>query len=61
MSPPTPTQVREARKEANLTQAQAAGVVGLGARQRWLEYELGKRQMPAYRFEMFLKVTAKEK
>lgn len=50
---PTAAQVKAAREAAGLTQAAAAALVGLKARQRWLEYEGGVRKMPAHRFELF--------
>ena len=53
----TPNSVRAARVAAGLTQAEAAEVAALGSRERWAEFESGKRQIDALRFEWFLLLT----
>lgn len=50
---PTAKQVKDTRLKAGLTQAQASGMVGLGARTRWAEYESGRRRMPAAKWDLF--------
>jgi hypothetical protein len=54
---PSAEQVFEARQRAGLTQAEAAGLVGLGAQQRWAEYEAGLHQMDASRWMLFQLLT----
>jgi hypothetical protein len=51
---PTPEEIREARLRAGLSQADAAALAGLGAQQRWAEYEAGQHQMDASRWLLFL-------
>ena len=50
---PTPAEIRQARLEAGLTQAQAAELVALSHQPRWAEYEAGVKLMPAARWELF--------
>lgn len=49
----TPENIRKARLAAGLTQAQAARLVGLGARERWTEYECGTRRISPRMWQMF--------
>lgn len=51
---PTPTQVREARVAAGLTQAQAAELLHLGVHTRWSEYERGQHSISLAAWELFL-------
>lgn len=51
---PSADQVRVARLAAGLTLQQAAGLAGVGAHQRWAEYENGRRAIDAARWELFL-------
>jgi DNA-binding transcriptional regulator YiaG len=51
---PTPQQVRAAREEAGMTQAQAAELVDLNSAVRWSEYERGVRSMEWARWQLFL-------
>jgi hypothetical protein len=51
---PVPGEVRAARVRAGHTQAQAAELVGLGARTRWAEYESGMTSMDAARWTLYL-------
>ena len=50
----TPAHIKAARKAANLTQAQAAEIAGLSARQRWIEYEKGDFKPSPQTWELFL-------
>lgn len=54
MKTPTPEQVKKARVEADLTQAEAAKLVHVGAATRWSEYESGKHAMSLATWELFL-------
>jgi DNA-binding XRE family transcriptional regulator len=54
---PTPEEVRAARIQADLTQAEAAACAGLANRPRWAEYEAGKFKMEPTRWAMFLLIT----
>jgi putative transcriptional regulator len=54
---PSPADIRAARDAAGLTQAQAAESVGLGAGERWAEYENGKRSPDVARWALFLLLT----
>lgn len=49
---PGPTEIREARKRAGLTQAAAARLVHVTPR-AWQHWELGKVEMPPARWELF--------
>jgi predicted transcriptional regulator len=55
----TPTQedIRKIRVAAGLTQAQAAQSVGLGAQERWAEYENGARVPDVARWALFLLIV----
>ena len=56
---PSPTDIREARIRAGLTQAQAGAVVGT-SRRGWQNWENGTRNMPAAKWELFqIKVKGK--
>lgn len=55
---PDADQVIAARQRAGLTQAQAAGLVGLRSVARWGEYECALRNIDAVRWTMFLLLTA---
>jgi len=52
MSNPTPEEIKQARKDAGLTQTQAAALIDktLSAWQRW---EYGQRRMDTALFELF--------
>lgn len=54
---PSADKVRALRLRAELTQGQAAGLVGLGAAPRWNDYEAGRRRMDAVRWFVFLLLT----
>lgn len=51
---PTPAEVRSARDQAGLTQAQAAELAGYGAQSRWAELEAGRRTIDPWRWRYFL-------
>jgi DNA-binding transcriptional regulator YiaG len=53
----TPARVIAARERAQLTQADAANLVHLGATARWGEYEIGTRSPDPARFDLFLLLT----
>ena len=53
MTHPTLKQIKGARIAAGLTQAAAAKLVHLGSPSRWAEYESGKRNIDAARWELF--------
>lgn len=55
----TPEQVKNARKSAGLTQAQAASVIHADV-SRWGGYECGARNMPFVVFDYFL-IKTKQK
>lgn len=57
LSTPTPEQIRAAREQAGLTQAQAAALAGLGAQSRWAEYESGRIAMDPIRWRYWLHVA----
>lgn len=61
MNPVTAQEIRNLRKERNLTQAQAAELAYLGHRERWTEYESGKRHMPPLRWALFKQRTEETK
>jgi hypothetical protein len=54
---PTPARVLRARKQANLTQPEAAALVHLAHAIRWSEYERGKHQIALATWELFLYKT----
>lgn len=51
---PTKEEIRLVRESMGLTQEKCAEMAGLGAFSRWAEYESGRRNMPAVRWEIFL-------
>ena len=51
---PAPVQIRASRKNAGLTQEQAARVIG-ATRRAWQEWEAGRRNMPGAKWELFLR------
>jgi DNA-binding transcriptional regulator YiaG len=55
--PPTPEQIKAARRRAKLSLAQAAALVNLSAAPRWAEYESGRRNMDYARWRLFLLLT----
>lgn len=55
--PPAPAQIRAAREELDLTQAQAAGLLYRTAR-NWQQWELGERKMDLALWELFQLKTA---
>lgn len=50
---PTPETLKDMRRDADLTQAQAAALVHLGDKVRWSEYERGIREIDPARWELF--------
>ncbi len=54
----TPEQIKQARKEAGLTQEEAGKLVG-GGKRTWQNWEYGTRIMPAAKWELFLIKTKK--
>jgi len=53
---PTPEQIKQARKEAGLTQTQAADLIYKSCR-AWQQYEKGDREMDKALFELFMLKT----
>lgn len=49
---PSPQEIREARVKAGLTQAKAGEIIG-ATRRAWQEWEGGRRNMPAAKWELF--------
>jgi DNA-binding transcriptional regulator YiaG len=49
---PSPTEVKDARHRAGLTQSQAAALVGVSLRS-WQYWEEGGRQMQSSKWELF--------
>ena len=49
---PNPTEIKEARANAGLTQSQAAALVGVTDR-AWRYWERGSRTMPSSAWELF--------
>ena len=56
-SAPAPGAIRQRRKQAGLTQAQAAAQVGVHVRS-WQKWELGERHMPPPAWRLFLTLTS---
>ncbi|MBB2154806.1 helix-turn-helix transcriptional regulator [Gluconacetobacter diazotrophicus] len=54
--PPDPGAIRAARKDAHLTQAEAAEVVSVSLA-TWRRWEAGSHPMPSGLFDLFLIVT----
>lgn len=54
---PTPDHLKACRKAADLTQRQAAELVGLGDHMRWSEFERGRTMISAERWALFLLAT----
>ena len=50
---PSTTEIKEARVAAGLTQAQAGALVGAPSRRTWQDWEAGRRNMPASKWELF--------
>jgi putative transcriptional regulator len=60
MDTPTPEQIKEYRRQASLTQTQAANLIYKSLR-AWQQYEAGDRKMDAALWELFqLKLTKKQ-
>lgn len=55
-TPPTADELKTARERADLTQAQAADLVGVHVRS-WQRWELGERKMPQPAWRLFLALT----
>ena len=56
---PSPTEIREARHRAGLTQAAAGALIG-ATRRTWQDWEAGRRNMPPAKWELFqIKVKSK--
>lgn len=53
MNSPSPTEIRQARKEAGLTQAQAAELIH-SVQRTWYKWESGERTMHPAFWELFL-------
>ncbi len=53
MNNPTPEQIKKARKDAGLTQTQAADLIYKSCR-AWQQYEKGDREMDKALFELFM-------
>lgn len=51
---PTPERVKQARTDAGHSQLSAAKLVGLGAGQRWYEFESGMAPMDRARWALYL-------
>ena len=56
---PSPQEIKEARVQAGLTQAQAGALVGAPSQRTWQDWEGGRRNMPAAKWELFLLKTKK--
>ena len=56
-APRDPERIAEARRAADLTQAEAAEAAGLGAGSRWSEIESGRVGISAARWTLFLLAT----
>ena len=50
---PSPDDIRQARKAAGLTQAQAGELIG-ATRRAWQEWEAGRRNMPGAKWELWV-------
>lgn len=57
---PATEEIKQARKNAGLTQEQAANVVLSPSRRTWQEWEHGKNKMPPGLFELFLLKTGQK-
>lgn len=57
--PPKPAEIREARKKAGMSQAQAARLVHVNER-LWRYWEAGTHRMPAASWELFLLKLAQD-
>ena len=53
---PSPSEVRTARDQANLTQREAGRLVS-SSRKAWQAWELGTRNMPKSKYDLFLILT----
>ena len=53
MNNPTPAQIKQSRKDAGLTQTEAALLIYKGCR-AWQQYEKGDRAMDLALFELFM-------
>jgi DNA-binding transcriptional regulator YiaG len=51
---PTPTEIKDARIRAHLTQAQASSLVHRKSQSRWAEWEAGKHAIDLGVWELFL-------
>lgn len=54
---PSAAKVRALRLRADLTQREAAALVGLGAAARWSDYEAGRHLVDPIRWLVFLLLT----
>lgn len=57
LTPPSPVQIKDARKTAGLTQAQAAAVVHAGGYRTWQDWERGETPMQTGLWELFMLKT----
>ncbi len=57
---PSPEEIKKARKNAGLTQEQAAKVVLYSSRRTWQDWEYGVNNMPPGLFELFLIKTGQK-
>ena len=53
----TPTEIKQARHSAGLTQQAAADLVGITIK-AWQHYEYGIRNIPPLRWKLFLRLIA---
>jgi DNA (cytosine-5)-methyltransferase 1 len=63
---PTPAEIRAAREAAGLTQSEAAGLVHAASYRTWQNWEAaesepGHRQMGLAEWDLFLRLTAKQR
>lgn len=54
LAAPTPAQIAQSRARAGLSQSAMASVLGLSGASRIGEYEIGKHQMPAALWSLWL-------
>lgn len=56
---PTPKQIKQARNDAGITQAESAALVRAGSYRTWQDWESGRSKMHPGLWELFLIKTAK--
>lgn len=57
MNTPTPDQIRAAREAAGHTAEQAVALLWRDRRMTWVDWEAGRREMPAGLWELYLLKT----